>query len=41
MNGKPSHTLVARFAANAVEKRENHATGSTPSAPRISVSWPT
>ncbi len=29
MKGKPSQTLVARLAANAVEKRENQAIGST------------
>src|ERR1700733_7198338 len=30
MNGKPSQTFVATFAANAVEKCENHDTGATP-----------
>ena len=28
MNGKPSHTFVATFAVNAVEKCENHEMGS-------------
>src|SRR3954470_2995357 len=31
MNGKPSHTLVATFAVNAVENFANQETGSAPS----------
>src|SRR5947209_4698607 len=32
MKGKPSHTLVVKLAANAVEKRENQEMGSRLSA---------
>ena len=32
MNGKPSHTLVATLAVNAVQNCENHETGWMPSA---------
>src|SRR4051794_37720833 len=40
MNGKPSHTFVAMFAANAVENFENHEIGEAPSAPRIALIAP-
>ena len=40
MNGKPSHTLVATFAVNAVENFANQDTGSTPSATRIAFTAP-
>jgi len=42
MNGKPSQTLVATLAANAVQKRENHEIGCTPTAasrPLMAPNW--
>ncbi len=40
MKGKPSHTLVATFAENAVAKWENQLTGSAPSHVRIAFTAP-
>ena len=40
MKGKPSHVLVATFAANAVEKCENQLTGSAPRAERMALMAP-
>src|SRR5262245_19647018 len=40
MNGKPSHTLVAKLAEKALKKRPHHENGSTPTASRSALTAP-